>query len=134
MVPAITRIVNFALRANDMSTNGRRTLCSMTTNAASNRIETMNAVTVAADSHPHVGARSNVTVNSPTPAMIRANPLRSSRRGTVLSDDSVIVTAPTTNEITVNGTLSQKMARQPIVSVRRPPMGGPAALPNPAIP
>jgi hypothetical protein len=52
----------------------------------------------------------------------------------VLSEDSVIVRAPTINEVTVNGTLSQKIARHPTVSVSRPPMSGPAALPNPAIP
>lgn len=133
-VPAITRTSNFALRAKDMLTNGQRTLRSTTTNSASSRTATMNATTVAAESHPHFGARSKVNVNSPIPVMISAKPLRSSRRGTVLSEDSLIVTAPMISEITVNGTLSQKIARQPTVSVRRPPMSGPAAFPNPAIP
>lgn len=42
--------------------------------------------------------------------------------------------APSASETNVSGTLSQKIHRQPAVSVSRPPISGPAALPKPAMP
>src|ERR1700757_480075 len=133
-VPAVTKIVNLVLRVNDRSTRGQRTRLSTTTNAASNRTDVTNATTVATDAQPHVGARSKVNVNNPMPATINANPARSIRRGTVLSEDSVMLIAPIASESTVRGTLTQNIQREPKVSVSRPPISGPAALPNPAIP
>ena len=65
---------------------------------------------------------------------MRANPATSIRRGTVSSDDSPILHAPIANAITVSGTFSQKIHRHPTVSVSSPPINGPAALPNPAMP
>src|ERR1700730_11384323 len=133
-VPAVTKIVNLGFRANDRSTSGQRTRFSTATNAASNSTDVANATTVATDVQPQVGARSKVNVNNPIPMMIHANPARSIRRGTVLSEDSVMLIAPITSESTVRGTLSQKIERQPNVSVSSPPISGPAALPKPAIP
>jgi len=86
------------------------------------------------DSHPQLGARSNVNVNKPIPTVTRASPAMSMRRGTVSSDDSVMLHAPMASETSVNGTFSQKIHRQPTVSVSSPPISGPAALPNPAMP
>src|ERR1700740_1967555 len=120
-VPAVTKIVNLGLRASDRSTSGQRTRFSTTTNAASISTDITNAATVAIDVQPHVGARSKVNVNNPTPTTINANPARSIRRGTVLSEDSVMLIAPITSESKVNGTLSQKIDRQPNVSVSSPP-------------
>src|SRR5581483_1052377 len=116
-VPAITRIVNVALRISDRSTSGQRTRRSTTTKPPSNTSDTTSATIVVGETHPHDGARSKVNVNRPTQKTISAKPERSIRRGTVLSLDSVMDRAPITNDSTVNGTLSQKIQRQPRVSV-----------------
>jgi len=134
MVPAITRTVKLGFLANDRSTSGQRTRFSTTTKTANAATELANATTVHIDSHPQLGARSNVNVNNPIPRVISANPAMSMRRGTVSSDDSVMLHAPMANEMSVSGTLSQKIHRQPAVSVSSPPISGPAALPNPAMP
>jgi hypothetical protein len=63
-----------------------------------------------------------------------AKPATSMRRGTDSSKDSVMNCAAMTSTTSVSGTFSQKIQRQPIVSVSRPPISGPAALPNPAMP
>lgn len=134
IVPATTTVENFELRSNARLTSGQRTRCSTTTNAVSTTTDAMNVPNVGADSHPHDGARSNAIVNSPIPDVISASPLRSSRRGTVSSELSGIVFAPTRNETAASGTSSQNTARHPTVWVSNPPASGPAALPNPAIP
>ena len=134
IVPAITRIVNLGFLASDRSTSGQRTRFSTTTNTTSAANEHPNATTVGADSQPQVGARSNVNVNKPIPTVMSASPVTSMRRGTVSSKDSVMLRAPMASATSVSGTFSQNIHRQPTVSVSRPPMSGPAALPNPAMP
>lgn len=134
MVPATTKMAKRGFLASDRSTSGHRTLFSTTTNAASTTSEPPNAISVQPDSHPQLGARSKVNVNNPIPAMIRASPAMSRRRGAVSSDDSVMLHAPMISEATVSGTFSQKIHRQPTVSVSSPPINGPTALPNPAMP
>ena len=94
----------------------------------------MNAMTVGADNQPQLGARSNVNVNKPIPTVMSASPVMSMRRGTVSSKDSVMLRAPMASTASVSGTFSQNIHRQPTVSVSRPPISGPAALPNPAMP
>ncbi len=134
IVPAITRIVNLGFRANDRSTSGQRTRFSTTTNTTSAANEHPNATTVGADSQPQVGARSNVNVNKPIPTVMSASLVRSMRRGTVSSKDSVMLRVPMASATSVSGTFSQSIHRQPTVSVGRAPISGPAALPNPAMP
>ncbi len=134
MVPATTNTVKRGLRTNDRSTKGYRTRFSTTMNRASRTSAPKKAAIVDADSHPQLGARSNVNVNNPIPKVTSARPATSIRRGTGSSDDSAMVDAPITSDRTVNGTFSQKIHRQPTVSVSRPPISGPAALPNPAMP
>jgi hypothetical protein len=41
---------------------------------------------------------------------------------------------PDASATSVSGMFSQNIHRQPTVSVSRPPISGPAALPNPAMP
>src|SRR5690349_24973994 len=130
----MTKTVNRALRASDRSTNGQRTRFSTATNTASAANAQPNVTTVGAERHPHVGPRSNANVNKPIPAVISASPATSMRRGTDSSNDSVMNRAAMTNTATVSGTFSQNIQRQPIVSVSSPPINGPAALPNPAMP
>jgi hypothetical protein len=132
--PATTSTENRALRSSDRSTSGHCTRCSTTTNNASAVSAPANATIVGADTHPHCGARSNVKVNKPIPAVMSASPMMSMRRGAVSSEDSSMLQAPSASDTTVSGTLSQKIQRQPTVSVSRPPISGPAALPNPAMP
>src|ERR1700736_421501 len=134
IVPAITRMVNLGFRASDRSTSGQRTRLSTTTNATSAASEHANAMTVGADSQPQVGARSNVNENKPIPTVTSASPVTSMRRGTDSSNDSVMLRAPMASAMSVSGMFSQNIHRQPTVSVSRPPMSGPAALPNPAMP
>src|SRR3984957_20861302 len=109
MVPAITRTVNREFLTNDRSTNGHRTRFSTTTNTASAASEAANTMTVDVDSHPQLGARSNANVNKPIPMVISASPATSKRRGTVSSDDSVMLHAPMATETSVSGTFSQKI-------------------------
>jgi hypothetical protein len=66
--------------------------------------------------------------------VIKAKPAISMRRGTVSSDDSVMLNAQMVSETSVRGKFSQKIHRQPTVLVSKPPINGPAALPNPAMP
>jgi hypothetical protein len=134
MVPAMTRMANRGLRTSDRSTSGHLTRCSTTTNAASAASEQPNAITVGADSQPQAGVRSNANVNKPIPTVISASPAMSMRRGTDSSKDSVMQREPIASTPSVSGTFSQKIHRQPTVSVSRPPISGPAALPNPAMP
>ena len=91
-------------------------------------------MTVVGDNQPHVGARSNVKVNKPIPTVMSASPVRSMRRGTVSSKDSVMLHAPMASATSVSGTFNQNIHRQPTVSKSNPPISGPAALPNPATP
>src|ERR1700682_763606 len=133
IVPAITKMVNLSFLASDRSTSGHRTRLSTTTNATSAPSEHANATTVGADSQPQLGARSNVNVNKPIPTVMSASPVTSMRRGTDSSKDSVMLRAPMASAMSVSGTFSQNIHRQPTVSVNRPPMSGPAALPNPAM-
>jgi hypothetical protein len=107
IVPAITRIVNLGFLASDRSTSGQRTRFSATTNTTSAANEHPNATTVGADSQPQVGARSNVNVNKPIPAVMSASPVTSMRRGTVSSKDSVMLRAPMASATSVSGTFSQ---------------------------
>src|SRR5258705_5050407 len=134
IVPAVTRIANLGFLSNDRSTSGQRTRFSTTTNTTSAASEHTNAMTVGADSQPQLGARSNVNVNKPIPTVMSASPVMSMRRGTDSSKDSVMLRAPMASAKSVSGTFSQNIHRQPTVSVSRPPMSGPAALPNPAMP
>ena len=94
----------------------------------------VNAPTVASDHQPHAGARSKVSVNTPMPAVSRARPARSIRRGASVSRDSLIANAPISTQAAVSGMLSAKIHRQPTVWVSMPPISGPAALPRPAMP
>jgi len=63
-----------------------------------------------------------------------ASPVRSMRRGTVSSKDSVMLHAPMASATSVSGTFNQNIHRQATVSMSNPPISGPAALPNPATP
>jgi hypothetical protein len=130
----MTKTVKRGFLASDRSTSGHRTRFSTTTNTASAPSEQANAMTVGADNQPQLGARSNVKVNKPIPTVLSANPATSMRRGTVSSNDSVMVRAPMTITTSVSGTFNQNIHRQPTVSVSSPPISGPAALPNPAMP
>lgn len=132
--PAITRIVNLALRASDRSTSGHRTLFSTTTNAASASSDPASAIIVVTESQPQLGARSNVNVNNPIPVLMSASPATSMRRGADSSNDSLMTLAPITSDTNVSGRFSQKIHRQPMVSVNTPPMSGPAAFPKAAMP
>src|SRR3977135_3586530 len=134
IVPAITRMVNLGFFASDRSTSGQPTRRSTTTHATSAASEHANATPVGADSQPQLGARSNANVNKPIPTVMSASPVTSMRRGTDSSKDSVMLRAPMASANSVSGTLSQNIHRQPTVSVSRPPMSGPAALTNPAMP
>ncbi|OKH85254.1 hypothetical protein EB75_26515 [Mycobacterium sp. ST-F2] len=127
-------MVKVGFRSSARFTSGERTRCSTTTNPASTTTATTNAVTVWGDSHPHVGARSKVTVKSPMPVVMRARPPISSRRSAVASELSGMVMAPMSSATADSGTSSKKIARHPGVSVSRPPTNGPAALPSPAMP
>nr|CRL67994.1 hypothetical protein CPGR_00689 [Mycolicibacterium malmesburyense] len=73
-------------------------------------------------------------MNSPIPTLMSASPAVSMRRGADSSKDSLTTRAPIANDISVKGTLSQKIHLQPTVSVNSPPTSGPAALPNAAMP
>ena len=64
-------------------------------------------MTVVGDNQPHVGARSNVKVNKPIPTVMSASPVRSMRRGTVSSKDSVMLHAPMASATSVSGTFSR---------------------------
>ena len=98
---------------------GPRTCCRFTSDP------TIVSITVAADTHPHFGARSNVNVDKSIPTVSSASPCCRS--------DAAMLQAPSASDTTASGTLSQKIQRQPTVSVRSP-ISGPAALPNPAMP
>jgi hypothetical protein len=63
-------------------------------------------MTVGGDSQPQLGARSNVNVNKPIPIVINASPVTSMRRGTVSSNDSVMLRDPMASAMSVSGTLS----------------------------
>src|SRR4051812_25246663 len=134
IVPAMTSTVKLRFLASDKLTSGQRTLFSTTMNTASTTSDPANADSVHTDSHPQCGARSNVNVNKPIPVTMRASPVTSIRRGTDASEDSVMLHAPMASATSVSGTFSQKIQRQPTVSVNSPPISGPAALPNPAVP
>jgi hypothetical protein len=134
MVPATTNTVNRRLCRSERSTRGHRTRFSTTTNTASAASEKPTATDVVADTHPHVGARSNVKVNKPIPTVMSASPLRSMRRGAISSKDAVMLHAPMASAASMSGTFSQNIHRQPTVSVSNPPISGPPALPNPAMP